>query len=160
MNIVRTRVRLSPEEAFAATNAGLLEIVRKVSRGRDIDHGGRSLRPMRVRIADAIHGKMAEFAGARCLGRAWTPGGADISTGDVDDRVEIRGTEHEHGHLLLYERDREIAHREFVLMVGNYPDFRLAGWIVGSEGMLDRFWHDDADPPCWWVSQSALRVPT
>jgi hypothetical protein len=147
---------MTAEDALSATSVASLQMVRKVAKGRDSDHGGHSKRTMRERWADGIHGAMAEVSLAKALNRAWTPGGMDISTGDVGYKLEVRATEYLSGHLLIYHKDKDES--VFVLMVGHYPQFRdNPRCILGKEAKQDKFWRADADPPCWWVPQSELQ---
>ena len=145
---------LSAEDAMCAASVATLQMVRKIANGRNGDHGGRSLRSMRERWADVIHGLMGEIALARTLNLPWTPGGMFVSCGDVANKLEVRATEYQSGHLLIYDSDP--VESPFVLMIGHYPQFAIAGGIVGKNARCEEWWRPDADPPCWWVPQPAL----
>ena len=146
-------VNLTAEHAIMAAGVATLQMLRKLARGRGTDHGGRSMRPMRERWADGIHGCLAELALAGMLGRAWTPGGMHISHGDVG-LLEVRATEHRDGHLIVYEDDPSDA--IYVLMIGHYPRFRCAGCLAGHAAKFHEWWRADKDPPSFWIPQSAL----
>lgn len=147
-------IPVTAEDAICASSVATLQILRKVAKQRNGDHGGRSVRGLRERWADGIHGLMAEIALSRALNLPWTPGGMKISHGDVGNVLEVRATEHRAGHLLIYTEDKDSS--VFALMIGHYPEFRLAGYIVGIAAKKPEFWRDNADPPCWWVPQSSV----
>lgn len=147
-------IELTAEDALAAASVATVQIVRKVHSNRNKDHGGTSARAMRLRFADGIHGIMAEIALARVLNLAWTPGGIRVSRGDVGGKIEVRVTEHPGGHLLVYENDDDSS--PFVLMVGHYPGFRAAGYILARDAKRREWFNAKADPPGYWVPQAAL----
>ncbi len=147
-------VNLTPDEGYAAAAVAAAQQIRSVLYDREHDHGGHSRRGQRKRWADTIHGLMAEMALAKALQITWTPGGTRVTTGDVGDKIEVRATEHPAGHLLVYPKDSDAA--PFVLMVGHFPEFRIAGWVYGREAKHSDYWRDDKDPPCFWVPQRVL----
>lgn len=149
-------VTMTAEDAISAASVATLQMVRKIAKQRNGDHGGRSERGMRERWADGIHGSMAEIALSHALNLSWTPGGMHISHGDVGNKLEVRATEHSNGHLLVYHADADDS--LFVLMVGHYPLFRIAGCILGAAAKQAEFWRDDTDPSCFWVPQGALEL--
>lgn len=154
MNLIGLRTRLTAEDALTAAAVGSVWMLRKLAHKRNSDHGGLSTRGLRLRWADTIHGIMGEIALSRMLNVAWTPGGIEISFGDVGYFFEARATEHVDGHLTLYQRDKD--HSLFVLLVGEFPDFRAVGCMRGSKAKNPIWWRADKDPPCWWVPQRAL----
>jgi hypothetical protein len=147
-------VTMTAEDAISAASVATLQMVRKIAKQRNGDHGGRSDRSMRERWADGIHGSMAEIALSHALNLSWTPGGMHISHGDVGSKLEVRATEHSTGHLLIYKADNDAS--LFVLMVGHYPVFRIAGCIKGAAAKQEEWWRTEKDPPCFWVPQNAL----
>jgi hypothetical protein len=84
----------------------------------------------------------------------WTPGGADVSHGEVGGRIEVRATEHQDGHLLVYPSDRDDAW--FVLAIGHFPEFRIAGCIKALDAKRYPL-NERSKPRCHWVPQSDLR---
>src|SRR3954468_14824440 len=99
--------KITPEQAMMACMVGTMQLVRKVYHNRDSDHGGVSDRSLRLRFADGIHGAMCEIFVAGQHNLAWTPGGFQISRGDVGGFLEVRGTEFDNGHLLIYKTDKD-----------------------------------------------------
>lgn len=150
--------KLSAEDALCAASVATLQMVRKVANNRNHDHGYLAKRGMRERWADTLHGMMGEIALAHALDLPWTPGGMNVSRGDVAHRIEVRATEHPNGHLLIYDDDDR--DRVFVLMIGHYPVFRIAGGMIAADARNGGWWRPDSDPPCFWVPQaSLLNVP-
>jgi hypothetical protein len=137
----------------------MAQMDRRAHYGRSNDHGGGdSGRDYNTRLRNTIDGLLAEVAVSRAFGCPWTPGGVEISKGDVDDTLEVRHTKYQNGHLLIYSGDPDEA--PFILVVGSYPKFRLAGWIQGAEGKQKGEWKGSVTP-CYWVSQADLRaIPT
>lgn len=76
--------------------------------------------------------------------------------------VNVRQTEHEDGHLTLYEKDHpEIP---FVLVTGriNQNVFWIRGWDYGCKLKIDEHWTEfwrgkELRAPCYFVPQTALR---
>jgi hypothetical protein len=152
---------LTAEDVLCATNVASLQMLRKMQKGRDSDHGGRSVRSIRTRWADTIVGLMGEIALSRHLNQAWTPGGMEITIGDVGYRTEVRATDWEDGHLLIYKSDPD--DKIFYLMIAEWGErvsFRPVGWIMAKHGKQQEFWRADKDPPCWWVPQNRLQPCT
>jgi hypothetical protein len=153
MNLDLT-VTLTAEDAFQAVSVATVQMLRKMAKDRPNGHGGPSVRGMRERWADSIHGAMGELALSHILHKEWTPGGMSITKGDVANRLEVRATEHKTGHLLIYRNDPDEAF--YALMIGHYPVFRLAGGMFGDLAKRDQWWRPNADPPCWWIPQADL----
>jgi len=148
-------IELTPEDLIDAATHAMLQIIRKIARDRNTDHGGVSNRGMRLRIADGIHGMLGEIALSRMRDQAWTSGGMHITRGDVSHKFEVRATEHLNGHLLIYRTDND--NDLFALMIGHYPRMEFAGWMYAREAKRRTdWWNETADPPCWWVPRSAV----
>lgn len=137
-----------------ATTVATMQLIRKVAHNRDSDHGGASERSLRLRFADGIHGLMGEIIVARRHKLNWTPGGFEVSRGDVAGFLEVRTTEPNFGHLLIYKKDKDAS--VFALVLGHYPLFRIGGYLRAGLCKRQEWWRANADPPCWWVPQRAL----
>jgi hypothetical protein len=138
---------------MAAVGVAAVQMLRKSKGGRATDHGGTSGRTLTQRWGDTIHGCMAELAVCRAVNRAWTPGGADVSRGEVGGRIEVRATEHQNGHLLVYPSDSDEAW--FVLVIGHFPEFRIVGCIKAADAKRYPL-NAQSKPPCHWVPQADL----
>lgn len=105
-----------------------------------------------------IESSAAEMAVARWRDRYWSGASFRLDTPGTDaGGAQVRWTQHESGHLILYPEDALDA--VYVFVTGRSPTFRIAGWIRGHEGKNDRFWRDDGAVKCpsWWVPQTALK---
>lgn len=78
-----------------------------------------------------LQGFGAEYAVASWTGLPWNRG--IRSKADVGKNVEVRQTKYAEGFLVLKSFDH--FSRIFILAVGRFPDYRLAGWIHGSAAM-------------------------
>jgi len=120
------------------------------------DHGSTSKRKVKQRLGDKILGEIGETALSRALELPKTSSSNPFDTGDVAQGLEVRATEHQNGHLLLYDSDPN--DRFFLAVVEFAPGeirVSLPGWILAEQGRKPRF-RGDGDPPCYWIPQSAL----
>lgn len=148
-------ITLSADDAMMASMVAVLRMLRVHAKGRTLDHGELlNTRSWRQRWADQLHGTMAELALSRLLHLEWTPGGMDISKGDVAGTIEVRATEHQNGHLVCFRNDPPSG--LLCLMVGFYPTFRCAGFMPVRAARIDEWWRPHEKPQGWWVPQGAL----
>jgi hypothetical protein len=72
---------------------------------------------------------------------------------DVGNAIEVKWTKYDEGQLIIGERDRvsDIA----VLVVGQCPKYRIAGWIPIAMAQKPRYRH--SKQPNWWVTQVNLQ---
>lgn len=148
-------VTLTANQAFNAACGATMQMLRTVKLERTSDHGGTSDRSQKERWADAFTGALYEQALSEITNQAWTPGGQQISTGDVGHKLESRGTHHRGGHLLLY-KDKDKLSSLFALLIGEWPTYQCVGAIYGRDGCKPEYWNYDAKPPCWWIPQNKL----
>ena len=125
---VRT-VELTFDEGMAASAAASVQMLRKIQRGRNGDHGGLSRRALAVRWGDTINGLMGEFAASRALNRAWTPGGGRISFGECAG-WEVRTAWHPGDGLVIYPADNDGT---YVFVCGSWPTFSVYPPILATE---------------------------
>ena len=151
------KIKITNYDAIVAAVEATKHMINKHEESRNTDHGGRSRRGFKARWADTFHGFMGEIAVARALGLEWTPGGRQVSTGDVDNKIEVRTTDHPAGHLLIYNRDADNS--RFYLVRGDFPYMDVVGWMVARDAKQKKYWRDNSDPPCYWVGSSQL-TPT
>lgn len=103
-----------------------------------------------------IEGALAEMAVAKATNKFWSSG--DKSNLDIGD-WEIRCTPNPRGELVMRKRDVELGKQDkwFILVRGKYGSYDLIGWILGKDGMQDRYWKQVGDrPPAWFIPESAL----
>ena len=59
--------------------------------------------------------------------------------------------------LSLYLESRNISKKEFALMVGVSPTFKVCGWIKGVDGKSEEFAQSpNGRPPAFFVPQHRL----
>ena len=106
-----------------------------------------------------IESTAAEMLVAKTLGKYWNiyitePNAPGANTdGDVGD-VEVRHTKYTSGKLLLHDRDRDEA--VFVLVVGKYPRYRIAGWLTAGEGKRPELVEEYDGRSAYFVPQTEL----
>jgi hypothetical protein len=150
------QVELTPGELRLAVVVGA---ERKLYGDRRRADGRASARPEHyvedVTWDQEIEAAAAELAVCRWRGRFWlaaTNGGKVV--GDSGG-FQVRWTEHELGHLLVYPEDER--EDPFVLVVGRTPRLTIVGWIYGEQARREEWWRDKGvKSPSWWVPQSAL----
>jgi hypothetical protein len=154
---MKSEITLTADEALAAATVGILRQLRVVAKERQYDHGAKSWRRQRDRWANQIHGAMAEFAFSRAIDRAWTPGGREISSGDVSGCFEVRATEMDNDDTCLYVYEHDPDDKWFVLAIGHYPRFQFIGAILGANAKQFEWWNSAAKPPCFYVPRQSLQ---
>lgn len=146
-------IKLTADEAMSAATVASLQMIRKVLRDRNTDHGGTSKRGIKERWGDTINGVMGEVALAKAIDRSWTPGGRNISVGEVSFSQEVRTTDWPNGHLLIYDNDSDDA--IFWHVRGSFPVFDVVGWIYGKDAKRPE-WKAAGDPDYYKVPNSEL----
>lgn len=140
-------IQLTAPEYVAVANAGFLEnasaVVRGIPNAQRLQGAG---------YTEKIQGTIAEYVVSLALELPWRPikpvRGADLPG------VEVRSTEHERGCLILHPSDDD--DKAFVLVIGQYPRYRVAGWIVARLGKTPDHWREQARQAAFFVPQPAL----
>jgi len=150
-------ITLSYEEGLAATVKAAHQMMTNTERGWiGRDHGGQSGRALCERWAQAIYGQFFEEAACKYLGIYSSASLAGLSSGDPGG-YGIRGTPWANG-CLIVNRAELPKHNDtpFILVTGDWPTFKIAGWIYGKDAYRREWWKPDGKPPSLWVPQSAL----
>lgn len=137
------------------TVAAINGVFRQIAALKNHQIPGKGL-PYQQGWTESIHGTIAEAAFAYACDRFPNYSSRPDYDGDICGQIEVRGTTHHKGHLLLYDTDFD--DRPYVLVtIGQLPQFRLAGWIWGREGK-HRQWYDTEKfrVPCYAVPQEDL----
>lgn len=147
------QVVLSLSELREAARAGIERRLSALEKGRRGAHGFN--RDYEAWSID-IEGLAAEMAAAKGLGLPYTPmvGDLDTDIGDVAPGLQVRSTRYESGHLLLHETD--LPHHVFILVVGQAPNFRLAGWTTPAASRTPERWREEKGRGAYWVAQDEL----
>ena len=148
-------VKLSASEVLLCAQVGCLHHVTRLYGGSSDKHGFE--RSGMDPWGTVIESRAAEYAVAKTAGTFWIvqaladPRGARDVTG-----WHVRSTALPHGSLILHEDDPDDA--RFVLVVGQIPSLRIAGWIIARDGKTDAYWRGDPGVrrAAWFVPQPAL----
>lgn len=129
------RIELQPSELRHAVLVGL---------GRDLSAKARKLTPWATETSTLINhiiGATGEITVAKALDRYWCPdvGGNDHGSGDVAG-LEVRTTFSHREHVLPV-KDHDDDDRVLVLVVGDPPAMRIAGWIRTRDARRAE-WHE------------------
>ena len=154
--VIKETVTITSDEAMAAAAVGALRQIRVIQKERQQDHGARSWRRQRDRWANQIHGAMGEIAFSKAINQAWSPGGSQISNGDVAGEYEVRATEMDNGDTCIFIYEGDLNDKWYVLAVGHFPSFHFPGAIKGKDGKQKQWWNENANPPCYWVPKGEL----
>lgn len=101
-----------------------------------------------------IQGSVAEFVASLALDKSWR-GTGTIGSDDISSKIQVRSTDRANGRLIVHPDDDD-KHR-FVLVVGQFPDFGVPGWIFGRDAKRQEWWQDPTgNRPAFFVPQSAL----
>jgi hypothetical protein len=146
-------MQLTTQDLFIAAQAGILRHISAIARDRPERYGV----PPGDRWGVNIEACISEYLVAQVTNRSWRPFVAvpgDLPA-DVGLDIQVRHTHHLHGSLIFYEKDSK--DQIYVLVVGSHIKQKIAGWIIGRDGMRQEFWKHDAREPGYFVPQSALR---
>lgn len=107
-------------------------------------------------LAMDIEGAAGEIAVARAINRYWHGSvNAPKSAPDIGASIQVRTTKHENGSLILVDRD--LDDHVYFLAIGEMPNYRIAGYIVGTDGKKKEYIRAPAGrPPAYFVPQNKL----
>ena len=142
---------LDQQEAFHAGFAGYMRNWHSKRLGSKHRHKGSTSEDWSWHINGAI----AEAMVAKFLRQYWYRVSANQYQfeGDVGNH-QVRWTRHQQGHLCVYDADNDS--QRYYLVVGEYPNMQIAGWIQGKEAKKPQWFQQDIG--CYWVPQEKLEV--
>lgn len=128
-----------------------------ISNDRGLNHASTYRRSYAERVREETVGACGEMALCKAKNWFFSPTVNTFhGTPDVGDRWEVRATERQDGSLIIRDNDDEF--RWYVLVVGEPPVMRIAGYIRGFEAKRDEWLRDPhGHRPAWFVPQSALK---
>lgn len=141
------KVTLTEAEYRFAAHAGFLRHVDAAVAKRKAYHGYRG-----DGISIDVQGAVGEYVVSRALNLHWS-GPGSVGGPDVGP-LQVRSTARHNGGLILHPRDA--VELPFYLVVGSYPDYRVAGWVYGNAGARPEFWRRDIREAAYVVPQSEL----
>ena len=142
-------VTLDPAEAMRAAQIGAGRVLRHRREGDEHLYGEK--RDAYRDWGRDIEAVGAEMAFAKWLGVYYHPTTKPDDGTDVAG-VQVRSTPASGGHLLLHKKDTGPC----VLLVGQIPEFTVAGWVDADEAKTESRWRDTNGRPCYWVEQPQL----
>lgn len=105
----------------------------------------------------AIESCGSEFAVARYTGLFWHSLSKYPHSlpGDVG-HLQVRHTQHEDGHMIVHDRDKD--HDPFILVTGSIPKLTLRGWLYGKDCKKPEYYRTEGvRHPAYFVPQSELK---
>lgn len=136
-------------EVLMAAHAGCLRNVQSLQKGRQNANGLSADLNWQVNIEGAI----GELALAKYLNIFYS--GKGIFRGDDVPGLQVRTAAGDSHRLILHPGDLDAD--IFVLVVGQPPTYRVAGWCLGAEGKRPEFWSEPVKGrPAFFVPQEAL----
>ena len=109
-------------------------------------------------VRNHVDGALGELAVAKALGIYWPMFVNTFkSEPDLGRNLEVRWRPAKDYDLKVVPGD--VKDRPFILVVGQEPELRVVGWILGLDAQRDEWFHNIYDrrrPKAWWVPQEAL----
>lgn len=144
------QITLTWQEAAMASEVGRLRQLASIKAGRQDRHGF---------AGDGwdvhIEGACGELAVAKRLGVYWDGSIDNFGGPDIPGGLQVR-TRSQHGYeLLIRPGDSDTA--VWVLVTGRCPNYRVRGWLRGSEARQPRWLKSHGNrPAAYFVPTSAL----
>ena len=136
-----------------AAQAGCLRRIAAIKHGRQHSNGTPTIDLWGM----DIEGAAAELVVAKWLGKYWNSVADDPAQLDGDvGCYQVRHTKHTNGCLILREGDKQGV---YVLVVGQYPNYQIVGWLEAKTGMQQHYLRS-GERPAYFVPQEDLLDPT
>lgn len=144
-------VTLTQEEMSMAAFIGCRRRVESVSSNRKENHGRQAAQAWDI----DVEGAAAEMAYCKFRGTYWSASVNSFKGADVGKNIQVRGTHHKSGSLIVRGADND--NHFYVLVVGSAPTYRICGWIRGSDAKQEKYKKaPNGRPPAYFVPQSDL----
>lgn len=111
---------------------------------------------------DTLEGRIssvgAEIFAARALGVEWIPSDLPDHEGDIGAGRQVRSTDWDDGRLLIHDPHEDEDDHVFFLVIGWFPNYRMAGWLSGRDARKGRKKVELVPGrPCYAIPQEELR---
>lgn len=148
-------VTLTQDQCIYPASIGVRRKLSAIEKNRNCSWGKSVGDPWK----EDIFGAVAEWIVAKWLKLPWKSFFENPSEahGDVGG-CEVRYTHYWNGHLRGNDHDKPDA--PYILVVGEYPNFRIVGWAYGREVHQEKYFGSkqaDGERPAYWMPQSDLR---
>lgn len=145
-------VRLESHEVALAAQVGIRRQLEALARNLPDKHGyqgdGWSIH---------IHGAGGELAFAKAAGMYWNGSVNTFKAPDLAGNIQVRTRSGVGGREDLIVRPGDASSDVFVLVVGQVPEFVVAGWCYGSQAKQKRFAQNYGDrPSAYFVPRKQL----
>lgn len=101
-----------------------------------------------------IEGAAGEMAVAKYLNRYWYGNIGNLKANDVGSH-EVRTTPKHENRLIVHKSDPD--DRYFILVTGLSPEFKIRGFMLGSDAKQEKYWSDPAGGrPAYFVPAGDL----
>ena len=136
-----------------ASLVGIKRMLDSVHKGHE---DGKERKSEAERLGVDIVGTFGELALCKIMDWRWGCSVGSYKKPDARKNIEIRTNTHHNGHLIIKPNDD--LSNVFVLMVGEAPTYRAAGWIFGREAdsMCEPRQPKGFKKPCYFVEQHDL----
>ncbi len=143
-------IKLTPAEMLFAAEAGCMRQIENLAKGRQDYHGADRSNGWQMHI----EGALCEMAVAKARNIYWH--GKGQFRGDDAGTIQVRGTTHPNGCLLLHKDDAD--HDQFWLVTGRGSGYWVRGWMMGHQGKQEKYWDDPkGGRACYFVPQEDLK---
>lgn len=144
-------ISLSESEAQVAAEVGAKRHIFSIYRNKKPNNGAAQSFNLH------IDGALSEMAVAKALKIYFTVEHEFSGIKDFET-FEVRSTTYLNGCLYCLKKDLE--DRRYVLVINQFPIFKLVGWSYGKEIKQEKYWKDKSGVGRWayWMPQSDLRT--
>jgi hypothetical protein len=147
-------VTLTYAEMMIAAQIGIMRLVQDLKLNCKPEHGAD---PVLGVWQTAVISCLGEMGVAKHLDRFWAGAIGNFFAADVGLAHQVRATDHEHGRLLLHDKDKD--HMPYVLARVRLNVVTLVGWLYAREGKRQDWWGTlpgQPHRPCFIVPNNAL----
>jgi hypothetical protein len=151
------RIELTGKEMMQGCNVGVFRMIENHKRGRRAEARIGHAAKYEDHWRNHIEGALGEMALAKYLGVYWS-GVGRLATPDIGTNIEVRTSKYESGEMPIHPTDDDESN--FWFLVGQYGDYRIAGFMRGGQAKRDDWWKDKNDNKrfAFWVPQSELSL--
>lgn len=150
------KIVLSKEEATEAAIMGVKRRMTNVFKElNDLSHHGPPIGGNWW--SNDIEAAGAELAFAKFIGEDWVGAVNTFNAPDVGQDWQVRYTNIDYGCLILRRKDKVKLKQKFVLVTGSMPIYNIKGYIIGTDGIQERFLKNPNNgEPAWFIPQREL----
>lgn len=152
------QITLSLPEMLNAANVGVIRHYASTKKGSKPTEGFTEDHGLAISIH--IEGAMGEACVARALGMYFEGSVNTYGKADLGKDIGVRAARKEHFGLLIYKKDN--PNHYYYLVKGSAPNYRVCGWIKGSDAMQDKYLTDRVSQTIsmWRIPESDLNPMT